>query len=551
LYTGNYFVDIKKLPIMLKISTLLLIILILPLAVLGQSTDWISQTGGDFHNPANWDGAAVPHPSNSVRFALGTSYVITASSPIVTNSAHMRNGIIRLHHPGKTWTTQSGSTFYIGEQDATLNLTAGKLYLRTTHIGVDPQSVGKLFVTGAESEIETSWGTLFTIGHRGTGVVKVTDGAKANIGLHTHLGYYGGSKGSLHVAGTNSAWTSPGQIVMGIGGDADVLVSDGAQMHGQQIYIGNTVSSNSALNVTGKNSLVSSIFKVSAGHGAGSRGEITIDEGGHVTSTWGILGELQNTKGVAQVRGDDSRWDMQGFYAGFRGEGNMTVSEGGTLTSLWGRVGVYEGANGIVTIEGEDSSWQNTNEVRIGVHEGSKGRLNIINGGVFSAEILDIKAQGGVGIHGVIEAEVINNGTFEGDKSQQHPSSMVVQGKYTQQQDGHLFLRVFSKQTGLSSDTLTVMGIANLSGNLFLSVHHARMIKPQGCVSLLDAENIIGTFSNVGLIGSSQPWFMTINETSASLCFRDTNACLLNSYANDIGQRCYHGNYLSPTSRQR
>jgi T5SS/PEP-CTERM-associated repeat protein len=99
---------------------------------------------------------------------------------------------------------------------------------------------------------------------------------------------------------------------------------------------------------------------------------LTIQNGGTLADSSGIVGSLLGGLGTVTVTGVGSSWsNAAGVVVGGQGTGTLTIQEGGTLTGGGGSVGQFAGSNGTVTVTGPGSSW--TNGISGGLNIGSFG----------------------------------------------------------------------------------------------------------------------------------------------------------------------------------
>ena len=98
------------------------------------------------------------------------------------------------------------------------------------------------------------------------------------------------------------------------------------------------------------------------GYSLGTRGVLTISEGGHLTSYLGILGNSSASEGRVTVTGVDSEWDIgdgsgnyNKLYVGQNGTGRLYISDGGVVRASHGYLGNNIGASGEVTVSGNGS----------------------------------------------------------------------------------------------------------------------------------------------------------------------------------------------------
>ena len=135
----------------------------------------------------------------------------------------------------------------------------------------------------------------------------------------------------------------------------------------------------------------------------GNRGPgfLTIESGGIVESGIGILGHNQNGIGTVAVNGPGSIWDSRDFIIigqfgpsfGQSGSGNLSITNGGKVTSGSGDIAQSEGTVGDVEVIGAGSTWENSLNLRIGTN--GTGTLSISDGGSVSNAAADVGAETG------------------------------------------------------------------------------------------------------------------------------------------------------------
>ena len=88
--------------------------------------------------------------------------------------------------------------------------------------------------------------------------------------------------------------------------------------------------------------------------GNSGTGDLTITNGGSVSSFKGYIGYNSGSTGTVTVTGAGSVWTNSGaVYVGNSGRGELTINNGGAV-SVWsgGYVGYNSGSTGIVTVTG-------------------------------------------------------------------------------------------------------------------------------------------------------------------------------------------------------
>ncbi|MDP8998392.1 MAG: autotransporter domain-containing protein, partial [Pseudomonadota bacterium] len=119
-------------------------------------------------------------------------------------------------------------------------------------------------------------------------------------------------------------------------------------------------------------------------------GALTIQNGGTVNDTLGIIGDKAGSTGTATVNGAGSAWiNSTDFYVGADGNGTLMIQNGGAVSNVYGIVGAYFGSTGAATVDGPGSTWTNSQDLSVGGSgDGNpnavRGTLTIRNGGAVS-----------------------------------------------------------------------------------------------------------------------------------------------------------------------
>ena len=137
--------------------------------------------------------------------------------------------------------------------------------------------------------------------------------------------------------------------------------------------------------------------------GVSGTAALTIQTGGTVSNTLGIIGDNAGSAGTATVDGAGSTWtNSSDFYVGHYGNGTLTVSNGGTLSNVVGFVGRYSTSTSTATVDGAGSTWTSSSDLIVGY--AGNGTLNIRNGGKVSSDwgfaALDPGSAGAVTVDG-------------------------------------------------------------------------------------------------------------------------------------------------------
>ncbi len=171
-------------------------------------------------------------------------------------------------------------------------------------------------------------------------------------------------------------------VLVGNQGTGQLTIQDGGELSSSVGVVGALAGSHGTVTVTGAGSLwfTSSAFVV----GAFGSGTLTIENGGRVSSGTGMIGNRTGPQGTGvgtvTVTGFGSRWDTGGLTVGNEGIGTLTVADRGAVSSAGGVIGNSSGSQGTVTVTGAGSLWFNSGNLSVG-NVGSSGTLTIADGG--------------------------------------------------------------------------------------------------------------------------------------------------------------------------
>jgi len=234
-------------------------------------------------------------------------------------------------------------------------------------------------------------------------------GAAPQVGMQSDFN-------NVLVNGVGSTWTigdvNSGFLYIGhLGSGNSLTIENGGLVNNpgtsvqSEHFIGYGDNSNTALGnnnsvaVTGTGSswtMVDSYSQLYVGY-FGSGNSLTVDTGGSVSNTNGIIG-LGSTSNTAlgndnsvTVTGTGSVWtNSESLNVGSRGSGNsLSIHEGASVSNTIGTIGFGNdtnsalGNNNTVTVSGTDSTWINSQALRVG-YSGSGNSLIIEEGATVS-----------------------------------------------------------------------------------------------------------------------------------------------------------------------
>lgn len=170
------------------------------------------------------------------------------------------------------------------------------------------------------------------------------------------------------------------------GGSSIALnIQDGGTLSSTSGVIGNLAGSDGYVNI-GANGANLAKWTNSGTLVIGSAGSGSMFiTNGEVKNTDGTIGALAGGVGVVGLSGPTALWTNTGtLTVGDKGTGTLNVFNGGKVTNAdLGIVGNAAGSNGTVTVNGAGSTWTNSQDLVIGAL--GTGTLNVQNGGVATA----------------------------------------------------------------------------------------------------------------------------------------------------------------------
>ncbi len=256
---------------------------------------------------------------------------------------------------------------------------------------------------------------------RGGDSTHVTNGAQVTLDgitwtVNNDNGLDIGTDGSGMVLAQNGAEISAGGRRIRLGnndqhlGDGTLTIESGTGVTAEEIYVGDHEGSKGTVKVTGSGSTLTTT-STDIGNlfdgilvGVGGTGTLTIESGADVTAHGRIyVGALEGSEGTVKVTGSGSTLTTTGtdntVRVGDEGTGTLEVLDGGLVETLWfdvGRTGVGRAVIRGVAADGSRSRvmvspaggkfsgvYADTGgAARVGRHAGSRGTLEILEGGL-------------------------------------------------------------------------------------------------------------------------------------------------------------------------
>ena len=217
--------------------------------------------------------------------------------------------------------------------------------------------------------------TLY-IGQTAFGTMDIDGGSDVVSGT-SYLGYEDAATGIVTVSGNGSTWTTR-LFRIGDRGGGELTIADGATVNTNSIAdIANVEFSEGVVTVTGANSQWN--INSSLNIGDSGNGAMTIENGGHVSSSFGTIGGFDGV-GTVTISGMGSRWTSTSSLTVADGnQGTLTISDGGLMSNRSATIAQLTDSVGSVTIDGTASRWTSTGDLTVG--SSGMGTLNI-NGGL-------------------------------------------------------------------------------------------------------------------------------------------------------------------------
>ena len=203
--------------------------------------------------------------------------------------------------------------------------------LATTYIGLLAQSVGTVLVHGDTTEFRN---TSLNVGGHGSGTLDIEAGAFVSS-FTGSVGVRSGGLGTVNVSGSGSKWDMESGLKIGDQGFGELNIQNEGRVFsgtGRAGIGGGT----GMIEVSG----ASSQWRVTSNSHIGESGTamINISNGGYVKNDTAFVGEKVTGNGSVVVTGPGSLWRNDGSLyvggdaTGSQGQGSVEISDGGTVT---------------------------------------------------------------------------------------------------------------------------------------------------------------------------------------------------------------------------
>ena len=188
--------------------------------------------------------------------------------------------------------------------------------------------------------------------------------------------------GNVEPSGT---WTNSTKAYVGRTSDGDLTVDAGSLLYSSYAYIAYQSGVTGSATVSDAGSKWSNNVDFIVGNSGG--GQLTIKAGGQVSNSSGYLGYNAGSTGEVTVSGAGSTWtNKSSLYVGNSGTGTLTIEAGGQVSSGDGYVGNGLGSIGTITITGIGSKWTNSGVLDIGSY--GSASLTVTDGGAVTSQMV-------------------------------------------------------------------------------------------------------------------------------------------------------------------
>ncbi|MBS9476387.1 autotransporter domain-containing protein [Ancylobacter radicis] len=254
---------------------------------------------------------------------------------------------------------------------------------------------GTLIVTDPGTTLSNS--AAVVVGDSDAGTLDILAGAAVS-GSSGTVG--SGATGAATISGAGSAWNTSGDLTLAFNADGSITVEQGGLLTSDSAILGAASSSAvGAVTVTGAGSQWVNAGALAIGQLGG--GQLTITDGGVVTTGDTVVAGLLAPSGTVLVSGSGSAFQVDGTLA-IGTNGTVSVLDGAVMTS--GQTNIGDGVSagtGSITIDGTGSRWEASGAITVGAL--GDGSLVVSDGGVVtstSALIGDANSDGQAAVLG-------------------------------------------------------------------------------------------------------------------------------------------------------
>lgn len=413
-----------------------------------------------------------------------------------------------------------------GEGDLIIRNGANAIFDNFIQIGQNATSEGKVTVTGAGSLLQST-GAYVYVGNSGKATLDVLNGGSVKAASTVNIGDNTGSQGTVNVDGANSSLTTnTSTITIGRLGSGELNITNGGSVRaGETIAtrpatgLGSSVGSRGVVNVRNQNS---ELITGSLSLGTLGEAELNITDGGYVEAIRDISIASSSdaatstvSRAFVNVQGPSSTL-VAGTLINIAGSGVATVnvSDGGTIKTTANNItlGNFLGGQAFVYVDGANSEMNSG--AAFDVSNRGYSELYVTNGGtVRSNNFLRM------GVTNTSEALTFVSGQ----------NSKIVSGGYAVVgNQGKATLNVMDGGLFSSVGTFQIGNLVDVNG-----------IRGTGIINVDGANSEVygDTLMSIGVSGDG-----TINITNGGLVRNNANNITLGFNANSTGLVNVDGN---------
>lgn len=403
-----------------------------------------NQTSGIqiYNNGANWTPAGVPVAGDNVTFGLDGDVDVFLGAPSVANNITFTDGIVEFLDVGGTMLNSAGAVT-IDETSTTALADAvhvmlngskwnstgdafigdvGRGRLTVTSSGVfegpqlfvgnDAGSMGEVNVSGLNSQINIAGAPnpTFYVGQEGSGALNVSAGASV-VGSNLRVGNEITGNGTVQVSGAGTI-IDVSQVYVGPNGKGDLTVSEGALVEATTMQLAKEGTGDVHVLVSGSANGTPSTLRVvdrlDLGDPDNLSGAAVLDvaDGGLVTIGDSLFFGSNNSQTVnVSDTGSSLQITGKSFIGNGVGTGTLNVMGGASASSADVDLGNESNGTGVVNVDGHGSNWSVSGALRVG--EYGIGNLNLTGGGLVNSNGGDI----GLENNGTGTADVSGSGS--------------------------------------------------------------------------------------------------------------------------------------------
>lgn len=325
---------------------------------------WVGPAGGEFTDPANWDGGVFPTTADVAVLGAGTA-VFNTGADVTVSSLTSTSGSLSISSGTLNLTGNTGQLNF-GNGGGAFAMTGGNFVMNNAfvyRIGAS-NSVATTFNMSGGSQMTSTGGTFFVIGN---GLLNggITDGARINSTAAEF--YLGDSAGTVNftMAGGSQINSTGGNFHIGKNGATTTVTMSAAAVinsSGSSLNLANGTNATGNLTLTGGSAVnvTAGEFRL-AGGGANTTANLVLEDSGRITMT-----------------DSESVW-----AASANSTANVTLSDTSSFTGVKVKIGdtgnTTDGANSSLTLNG--TSTFTVDELTLGHLAGAGNATVTVNSG--------------------------------------------------------------------------------------------------------------------------------------------------------------------------